>query len=251
VSRYIGGNDIRVYGVGLDFVSKMTLADRSLQFSEVVRTSAADSNETATVLATVRARSGLDLTELHMVRFLTPALVAVRNFTNLTSGSDTISASGLAGGPEEQDEYALLVNPPNAYKTLRISVRLPGLPTVQQLNYTRLVFYTSSECIDPGIWKDDGQGGCLPCPAGGTWSVNCRDASCVRAAASAAHVAHRRCCIFSHLFVVSSCIVCCSVLVVVASGHCRVFGPGVNMLVPSNAWWQRHVRVTWVPLAST
>jgi hypothetical protein len=70
---------------------------------------------------------------------------------------------------------ALVTNPPSAYQLLTLdSVLLasnsgasssPSTAFVQ-VNYTRLLLYTSSSC-GIGVWKEDGLGDCLSCPNGG------------------------------------------------------------------------------------
>jgi hypothetical protein len=170
VSRYVGGESLHVYGVGLDYASRMSLADRILDYTSAVWMNATDSDEAASVLELVQR--AIPIQRIQMLTFITPALVRIRNFTNITSDASALaSATGVAFGPVQQDELEMLVNPPNAYKPLKITALLPGTQMPQSINFTRLVFYTSSECIAAGIWKDDGQGGCLPCPAGGVWYV--------------------------------------------------------------------------------
>ena len=74
-----------------------------------------------------------------------------------------ISASG--------NGTAELTNPKPAYQMLSLGVFLPASLLPTQLNYSSVVFYSSQLCVDAGVWKDDGQGGCLPCPVGAMWSA--------------------------------------------------------------------------------
>jgi len=61
-----------------------------------------------------------------------------------------------------------LTNPPSGYKVLTLHVSLAGVSSggLVALNYTSLLFYSSSSCLDEGTFGSDGLGGCRPCPAG-------------------------------------------------------------------------------------
>jgi len=54
-----------------------------------------------------------------------------------------------------------------SYVLLRLQTRPPLGSEVLNMNFTKLVYYTSSLCLEEGQWTDDGKGGCRPCPTGG------------------------------------------------------------------------------------
>jgi uncharacterized protein (DUF983 family) len=66
------------------------------------------------------------------------------------------------------------MNPPSSYQLLTLDSALlssGGRPSsiassFVQVNYTRMLLYTSSSCGE-GVWKEDGLGDCLSCPTGG------------------------------------------------------------------------------------
>jgi len=117
-------------------------------------------------------RWGATYPQLQSLTLITPALV---NVTNSSISSQSIVQPHLtrslledtAAGPDVQ------VNPPSAYKQLTLdSVLLAGgtgasaSSSFLQVNYSSLLFYSSSSC-GAGVWKEDGAGDCLPCPTGG------------------------------------------------------------------------------------
>jgi hypothetical protein len=117
-------------------------------------------------------RWGAAYPQLQSFTLITPALV---NVTNVSSSPQANVLSRLTralledggAGPDVQ------VNPPSAYKQLTLdSVLLVGgadastSSSFLQVNYSSLLFYSSSSC-GAGVWKEDGAGDCLPCPTGG------------------------------------------------------------------------------------
>jgi len=203
VSQYVGGAALTAYGLGLDGVMEVRVGGRVAQF-QPAEWHGAEDPQAREVLRSVR-KSHPGITRVQAFRVLTPALVSVTNRT--TNSSDASSSSSMGGsasgfsalgnpihggaardllglsrselGLSSDDESTaddppaapLLVNPISAYQPLSVVAALPGSAAPLQFNFSSLIFYSSQQCIAPGVWRDDGLGGCLPCPQGGYWSV--------------------------------------------------------------------------------
>ena len=74
----------------------------------------------------------------------------------------------LLATPEDVEEFA---NPPSSYQQLSLLSLLSATDRTSflQVNLSSLLYFTSSICVAPGVWKEDGLGGCMPCPNGATW----------------------------------------------------------------------------------
>jgi uncharacterized membrane protein YgcG len=153
VSRYVGGQFVSLYGVGLDSLQTIAVAGRLTSFELSTGLDVTDA-EVAAVLASIGQQYA---TRLQAVRFLSPALVTVNSSANGTASLSLTSRR-------------LLENPRSAYQTLTLRssyARGDGSDQPLELNYTRLLYYSSSTCLSAGEWKEDGLGGCLLCPTGG------------------------------------------------------------------------------------
>jgi len=153
VSRYLGGAVVTLYGVGLDSLRSLSVAGRTSTFVPAELADPSTDEQAASVLQSVGQQYA---GRLQALRFESPALVTATN----TSGNATIPGASRR----------LLENPRSAYQPLTLVSSLSrgdgsGLPL--EMNYTRLLYYSSSSCLSAGEWKEDGLGGCLPCPAGG------------------------------------------------------------------------------------
>jgi hypothetical protein len=159
-SRYIGGNEISVYGIALDTALRITVAEHPVTFHRAlnVNTSSIDAT-TQAVLSRWPAYDG----KIQRMTFISPALVTV----NLTALNITRTSRALLQSAEAGSE--VVVNPPSAYKLLTLSTILLADSQngeLLELNFTSLLFYSSSNCIEPGQFKADGAGGCL------NWSMH-------------------------------------------------------------------------------
>jgi hypothetical protein len=179
ISPYRGGASAVVYGVGLDSIYRMQIAGQSVTFdpATVVPFNASVSAETKEMLARFPQFAG----SMQMLSFVSPSLVP--NITAATNASYSSSSSTGGDGGFEMSSYgsasassrSLLSsagNPASAYKLLTLdSLLLSAGKSVEvgflQLNFTSMVFYSSSTCVLPGQWIEDGYGGCMECPEGG------------------------------------------------------------------------------------
>jgi hypothetical protein len=196
VSQYVGSAELTVFGLGLDGLLAVRIGGRSARFA-AAQWRGTDDAQAADVIRSVQ-KYRADVSRVHAVRIWTPALVSVANRTaNATSSGGSSSSTGGAGGfsplrsgaqrdllsidslsshsalqmSTATDGEPLLSNPISAYQPLSLMVALPGSPAPLQFNFSSLIYYSSQECIAPGVWRDDGMGGCLPCPVGGHWSA--------------------------------------------------------------------------------
>jgi hypothetical protein len=157
---------LTIYGVGLDSVFRMRVAGRTAEFHRAQLVNASNSADDRSMWQ----RWGAAYPLLQSLTLITPALVNITNSSSSSSLQSHLVRSLLentASGP------AVLVNPPSAYKQLTLdSVLLAGgsassaSSSFLQVNYSSLLFYSSSSC-GAGVWKEDGAGDCLPCPTGG------------------------------------------------------------------------------------
>jgi hypothetical protein len=166
VSPFVGGASLRLYGVGLDSLFRISVAQRPALFEPAIRLNATtlDSEQKQ-----MWNKFGLSYPDMQSMTLITPALV--QRQSNATV--DPFLHPFARGGRRLFDSSAgsdVLTNPPSAYQMLTLeSVFLAGgggSSSFVQVNYSRLLLYSSSSCgVD--VWKEDGLGGCLPCPPGG------------------------------------------------------------------------------------
>jgi hypothetical protein len=166
ISSYRGGGSISIYGVGLDSVFRLRVAGRSTEFNRAQWVNASNSVEEQSIWQ----RWGAAYPQLQSLTLITPALVNITNSSSSSSLQSHLMRSLLEDTAADPD---VLVNPPSAYKQLTLdSVLLTGgagtstSSSFLQVNYSSLLFYSSSSC-GAGVWKEDGAGDCLPCPLGG------------------------------------------------------------------------------------
>jgi hypothetical protein len=148
-SRYSGGSSLTMYGLGLDAITDMAIVGQETDFGaarwrDASSESGAGAAEVAGVLASL-AKFDASLTRVQSVTFRTPNLV----------GNATTNTTGV------------LSNPISAYQPLQLRAALPGSTELASLNFSSLLFFTSSTCLSVGVFKPDGRGDCLPCPTGG------------------------------------------------------------------------------------
>jgi hypothetical protein len=168
-----------LYGVGLDSLFRISIAQRRAEFTSatLVNASTADSEQ-----KDMWNKFGQTYPNLQMLTLVTPALIQRnRSVTASVQPADSVthdlfgSAStrrSLLGAAVDPD--ALLTNPPSAYQILTLDSALLSsggrpssiAPSFVQVNYSRLLLYTSSSCGE-SVWKEDGLGDCLSCPSGG------------------------------------------------------------------------------------
>jgi hypothetical protein len=154
VSPYSGGKLLTLYGMDLSSVLRLSVAGRSVSFSVPKSAYASTNSDVGDIIA----KLGLPLRALDFVTFTSPNLLS------------PMAGDGTGNVTEN--------NPIPVYQVLSLDVLVPEAGSVvlegvmdAQQNYSQLLLYTSSICIAPGVWKEDGVGGCLPCPTGGYWSV--------------------------------------------------------------------------------
>jgi len=141
VSPYIGGAPLQLWGMGLDAIASLSVQDIDAELGTLETHYANSTSSKATaLLANMRSRVSSSINSVQLLAFTSPTLFVVSNLTNAT-------------------------NPPSAYKQLEVVALLPATTAELQLNLTNAVYYTSRTCTDPGLWRDDGAGGCLSCPA--------------------------------------------------------------------------------------
>jgi hypothetical protein len=200
VSPFIGGASVRLYGVGLDSLFRISVAQRKAEFTPatIVDPSTDDREQKE-----MWNKFGLIYPNLQVLTLITPALVqrnssvspadeqtatrtTLQSFARLSSvntaaASDLSPSATFVSSPPRRllldssagDSSAptVLTNPPSSYQLLTLDSALlsAGAPSSSssfvQVNYTRLLLYTSSSC-GVGVWKEDGLGGCFACPAG-------------------------------------------------------------------------------------
>jgi hypothetical protein len=179
-SLYKGGQSVSLYGVGLHSVYRMRVAGWPVRFVHE-----ANFNWTAAD-AVIQAKWSLLYGNLQRITFVSPQL-AFSNSTNSSSTSvflqsneaeprqDGVARRRLMQSATDaaDDAYYTPViapsttNPPSAYKPITLSSALDsGRGGLLEVNYSSLLFYSSSSC-GVGVWKEDGAGDCLPCPIGG------------------------------------------------------------------------------------
>jgi len=175
ISRYVGGANVTLIGLGFDRLLSVRVSNHPIALpssgASLVRSSFAP--EVANALAALNQPS---LATLQSITFVSPSLVnqttnstAIGRRRLLASGVETDSA-GDGSSWEEDDSFepaTLLTNPISAYQPLELRLLLPASSEVSVLTYSSLLFYSSSDCIEEGVWRADGFGGCLPCPTGG------------------------------------------------------------------------------------
>jgi hypothetical protein len=168
VSTYLGGSLLTFFGVGLSALSSVSVAGRAVAFSSPVERNSSSSEEARLALASVQ-QTLPSIQTLQAVTFLTPALVNRTNTTtSAASGRRRLLSTVLLPDPDaESNNAALLVNPISAYQPLSLRALLPGSNAPLTLDFSNLLFYSSSTCTAAGVWRPDGLGGCLPCPVGG------------------------------------------------------------------------------------
>ncbi len=162
---YSGGADIALYGIGFNTLRRIAVAGRAVQFqNDADFNSSSRGAEWQGVLS--RWPSYAD--RVQRVRFIAPALVTVNQTASSTS---RLLSSTSTGGTNA----AALINPPAAYQMLTLSSLLladgSGSGKLLEANVSNILYYSSSACRNAGQWKEDGAGGCLPCPEGAFWSV--------------------------------------------------------------------------------
>jgi hypothetical protein len=190
VSPFIGGATVRLYGIGLDSLFRISIAQRQTEFTPAtfVNASTTDSEQKE-----MWHKFGQTYPNLQVLTLFTPALVQQNSSAAANEQSTSrrmpelfshLSADAAPGTDLSSPRRALLAastdsaamtNPPSSYQLLTLDSALlsssGGLSSsltssFVQVNYTRLLLYTSSSC-GVGVWKEDGLGGCLSCPTGG------------------------------------------------------------------------------------
>lgn len=159
---YAEGTDVALYGIGFNTLSHIAVAGRVVQFeNDAALNSSSRDAEWQGVFSRWPSYANL----IQRVRFVAPALVT-NNRTTTTAARLRLLMSSF----EETNTTALVVNPPAAYQMLTLSSFLladgSGSGKLLQTNVSNLLFYSSSTCRSEGQWKEDGVGGCLPCPDG-------------------------------------------------------------------------------------
>jgi hypothetical protein len=166
ISSYKGGARLTMYGFGLHGMASLGIGGRAVDdFTAAEWRDGSSSVEALDVLRSVQ-RHRADVTSVQALTFVAPALVSVRNLTLDANGTDV-----------DQQDFSLLVNPISAYHPLSALVHLSGQSAPLRLNFSNLIFYSSSSCAAVGVWREDGAGGCLPCPTGAHWSGTQRHVS--------------------------------------------------------------------------
>jgi hypothetical protein len=162
---YAGGADIALYGIGFNTLRRIMVAGRIVPFqNDAAFNSSSNDAEWQGVLRRWPNYAG----RVQRVRFIAPALVTVNRTT-------AAAAPSLLSTSTEGTTDAAVVNPPAAYQTLTLSSLLladgSGSGKLLETNISNILYYSSSTCRNEGQWKEDGTGGCLPCPEGAFWSV--------------------------------------------------------------------------------
>ena len=182
-SPFVGNKTIDMFGIGFNSLLTLEVAGRSLSFLPPRRVNASENTEVATGLATLRTMatatsfdSFATMNALEVLTFTTPSLVALTETakppstalepvnTTVTGGNTNASTSIARSLVHSSLEFALTPLTIDSYQLLTLSTILPGTSDIFQLNFTNLIFYSSSACTEVGQWKSDGRGGCLPCP---------------------------------------------------------------------------------------
>jgi hypothetical protein len=168
LSPFLGGAAITLYGISMDTLFSVLVSGVEVEFTQAVYLNASRSDEERQMLAGV----GPSLApKMEKITFLTPALVS--NNTNRTGTVSDFSTSALLSPTARlllvDGPYGGAKNPPSAYKVITLRSYAVGKKQneILEVNYTNLLFYSSASCSGVGVFREDGLGGCEPCPVGG------------------------------------------------------------------------------------
>jgi hypothetical protein len=173
---YSGDIPITLYGVGLETLRRVLVAGRDAPFQLAGAASNSNSGEWSAVLG--RWPSFAD--RLQRVELVAPALITRNTTASVLKPSsvavhngDSVSRAMLSTEGVAEEADAVVVNPPAAYQMLTLSSLLladgSGSGRLLELNFSNVLYYSSSTCRAEGQWKEDGAGGCVQCPPGAFW----------------------------------------------------------------------------------
>jgi hypothetical protein len=150
VSSYLGGSDIRMYGVGLASIYGVEIAGVSIDFYGP----SLDLQNQATDIQ-MFSKYGAQYSDLQSIWFTTPRIVAESADNSTTAGSRrrllVLTGTGII----------------SSYQPVAILSSLPISGGGQlALNLTNAIYFATSSCLDAGQWQQDGLGGCTTCPTG-------------------------------------------------------------------------------------
>ena len=179
ISSYDGNRSITLLGLGLGYALNMTVRGRpvAFQYRGIVNASAdpAVAEALATLRATVSPSRHFDaVTSLEAYTFLAPRLSDVVNSTTgavVTQSRHSFHSlsrsSSRWSSAHETRELAVTVGGASvisSYQPLDVQVLLPTVSLPLSFVFPTLVYYSVSTCLEAGQFRQDGQGGCTPCP---------------------------------------------------------------------------------------
>ena len=159
VSLYNGGQSMTLFGVGLSAVIGVRIAGHIVPF-EHGNVSVMTSDDAKAALALPWPHSVKELQTLEYVRFLSPSIISSTNATNASTLASTDSSSRRLMTTTET------VNP---HVTSDLAIQFPN-GFLFAYSLVGQLYYSKDSCLKAGQWKEDGLGGCEPCPTGGQWS---------------------------------------------------------------------------------
>jgi hypothetical protein len=207
-STFDGDRNITLVGIGLEYMLSVSVHGEPVGYHsrDTVRaTDDAAIAQTIALLQSLDSTAFASVTSLDTYTFLAPPLVnrcsTVQSLSFFATRAFHSSAHTHSMQHQMQQrsshgslQMSLISATDSAdlissYQPLDISALLPANNQVQSLSYPTLVYYSSSGlCLEPGQWKPDGHGGCLPCPRG---------AYCTLLAAASHMILNSDCCVQS------------------------------------------------------
>jgi hypothetical protein len=188
VSSFAGGNLISLYGLGFTSLVGIHLANTRVAYNPAKWI---DKKESDVVENTLSRWGQPGQTALQLITFRSPPVTG-NDSANLLPQSNqrrqlhSFKEDMDADAEEDENdgdsttfslhsfahETVSFGSDPSgivpSYVLLRLQTRPPLGSEVLNMNFTKLVYYTSSLCLEQGQWTDDGKGGCLSCPKGTT-----------------------------------------------------------------------------------
>jgi hypothetical protein len=181
-SAFAGGSTISLFGLGLSSLVGIHLAETRVAYTAVKWV---DRTDSYVVDNTLNLWGHPGLNALQVVMFKSPPITGnatanlqaqqrqLQSFTD-AEDDDAELDGDLASFALQSFSHETLSfgsNPSGivpAYVLLRLQTRPPLGSEILNMNFTKLVYYTASLCLEEGQWTDDGNGGCLSCPKGTT-----------------------------------------------------------------------------------
>jgi hypothetical protein len=155
VASYTEGGDVRIYGLGLEYLFALSVATTSVNWN-IQPANASSSFEAENVIALYEPIYGEG--SVHLVTFHAPPLI-LRNSTHNSSSFEALDfwRSLMQDGITLTGNVDLI----NSYQVLTLNSTLPSSSSTNVvLQLPNVIFYAASQCLDVGEFVEDGYGGC-------------------------------------------------------------------------------------------